>query len=52
MHIMNQATTEVKIMCLVSYKETCEVGRKLDGGATKSRWQRILHHEHLKGELV
>jgi hypothetical protein len=38
MHIMNKATIEVQIMCLVSYIEMCAARHKIDGDAAKSRW--------------
>jgi hypothetical protein len=37
MHIMNQATTEVQIMCLVSYTEICAARNKIDKDVAKSR---------------
>jgi hypothetical protein len=52
MHITNKATTEVQIMCLVSYIEMCAARQKIDRDATKSRWQHFLHDQLLKGEFV
>jgi hypothetical protein len=51
MHIINKASTEVQIMCLVIYTETCAARDKIDRDAAKSRWQHLLHDELLKGEL-
>jgi hypothetical protein len=35
MHITNKATTEVQIMCLVSYTETCAARDKIDRDVAK-----------------